>query len=87
MMKLIPFQVTILDMLLFLFDLDWPFTIFGCGYGRNKFIGAIDDVAAIVGIAHKYSAWVHVDAVCGGLFMVTTYGSKKLEGILNKLTF
>ena len=47
----------------------------------TTFLGAIDDVAAIVGIAHKYSAWVHVDAASGGIFILTKHGAEKLEGI------
>ena len=43
-------------------------------------LGSIDNIDAIVTIAHKYSVWVHADAASGGLFMVTKHGTEKLKG-------
>jgi aromatic-L-amino-acid/L-tryptophan decarboxylase len=43
--------------------------------------GAIDPIRDIVEVAHRFGAWVHVDAAYGGFFVLTAGGGERLRGI------
>jgi aromatic-L-amino-acid decarboxylase len=43
--------------------------------------GAIDPIDAIVEVAHREGAWVHVDGAYGGFFAMTEYGRHALRGM------
>lgn len=58
---------------------DPPFLVIANAGTTNT--GAVDPIAEIVEIAHKYGVWVHVDGAYGGAFVLTDQGRRMLTGI------
>ena len=56
-----------------------PFAIVGHAGTTNT--GAVDDLAALAGLAAAEDAWLHVDASYGGFFMLTERGRGLMRGI------
>ncbi len=51
------------------------------GTAGSTDVGAIDDLEALARLSKSYSAWLHVDAAYGGMFVLTRRGSERLRGL------
>ena len=56
-----------------------PFLVVGSAGTTNT--GAVDDLAAIAGVAAREGLWFHADAAYGGFFMMTSRGRERLRGL------
>lgn len=56
-----------------------PFLV--AGSAGTTATGAVDDLAAIAGVARREQLWFHVDGAYGALFMLTARGRETLRGI------